>query len=226
MDNRNAPSDQEKRVRYFPTLRKLTVSSNVSHSQVRILQYWYLFDTLISSRCSSSWWWLATPLSCLIFRPGSTAGSQQDSSPPSSSSTPLSNSSFYGTVLIKCFLSVKLWKQIHVFPSIDCTKNLCPTVLLLLLKNAKSLESLIGVETWQKMDPRFVILFLSKTYPDFDLFSICEKMNVIFEKKNLPHRLISYADCKNIFWKIALHLTKKRGSHDATLSVSAARFYM
>ena len=34
IDNRNVLSDQEKKVRYFPTLRKLTVSSNVSHSQV------------------------------------------------------------------------------------------------------------------------------------------------------------------------------------------------
>ena len=31
------------------------------------------------------------------------------------------------------------------------------------------------------------------------IYSICEKMNVIFENKNLLHRLISYDNCKNIF---------------------------
>merc|ERR1719232_1792002 len=141
MDNRNAPSDQEKRVRYFPTLRKLTVSSNVSHSQ-------FLVMTGHASQLSH----LQTGVNCWVT-----------------------------TRLLSALLKLNSLEQLK-FLRIDCTKNLCPTVLLLLLKNAKSLESLIGVETWQKMDP-----------------SICEKMNVIFEKKNLPHRLISYADCKNIF---------------------------
>ena len=49
----------------------------------------------------------------------------------------------------------------NIFLRIDCTKNLCPTVLFLLLKNAKSLEFLIGVETWQNMDQRFVIFLES-----------------------------------------------------------------
>jgi len=138
IDNRNVPSEQEKKVRYFPTLRKLTVSSNVSHSQ-------FLVMTGHASQLSH----LQTGVNCWVT-----------------------------TRLLSHLLKLNSLEQLK-YLRIDCTKNLCPTVLFLLLKNAKSLQYLIGVETWQKMDP-----------------SICDKMNLIFEKKNLPHRLNSFANCQ------------------------------
>ena len=73
------------------------------------------------------------------------------------------------------------------------TKDLSATVLFLVLKKASRLERIVGAESWHDMDPRWDAVQTYEIHSNSEIiFSICNQMNAIFEKRQLCHRLVSF----------------------------------